>query len=227
MGYNDRVEPHWLAGGERFWYLNRGRDGSRFKLVDPERQAVGVAFDPVRLAAALSQASGKHVAPHLLPFTAIDLDGADTVRFTVDGQAWTCDLATYACVKAEPQPAAREGEVASPDGRWAAFVRDGNVWVRPVRGGDEIQLTHDGQPDYEYGHPPDSTTTAVTDRLSGKPLPALVVWSPDSRRLATHQLDQRRVRHLHLLQAAPPDDGSRPVLHSYRVPHAASMRHGR
>lgn len=216
--YNDQVEPHWLAGSERFWYLNRGREGRQFKLVDPERQTVAPAFDAVRLAAGLSVASGTPAAPQLLPFAALELDGGDRVRFTADGQAWTCDLATYTCVKAEPRVGPREGEVASPDGRWAAFVRDGNVWVRPIHGGEEVQLTEDGQPDYEYGHPPDSTTTAVTDRLSGKPLPVLVVWSPDSRRIATHHLDQRRVRHLHLVQAAPPDDGSRPVLHAYRVP---------
>ncbi len=216
--YSDRVEPRWLPGGERFWYMNPGRGGRQFKLVDPERQAVVPAFDHVRLAAGLSLGTGKHVAPHLLPFAAIEPDGEQAVRFEVDGTAWTCDLTTYACAKVQPAAAAREGEVASPDGRWAAFVRDGNVWVRPIGGGEDVQLTRDGQPDYEYGHPPDSTTTAVTDRLSGKPLPVLVVWSPDSRRLATHQLDQRRVRQLHLVQAAPPDDSSRPVLHSYRVP---------
>lgn len=229
--YNDRVEPHWLPGGERFWYANPGRDGREFKLVDPERQSAGPAFDRARLAAALSVASGKQVAPSLLPFAAIELEGGDRLRFVVRAgparadagfnvgeQAWTCDLSTYTCTKADEQPKAKAGEVASPDGRWAAFVRDHNVWVRPMQGGGEIQLTHDGEADYEYGHPPDSTTTAVTDRISGKPLPVLVLWSPDSRRLATQRLDQRHVRQLHLIQSAPPDDGSRPVLHSYRVP---------
>jgi dipeptidyl-peptidase-4 len=218
--FNDRVEPHWLPGGERFWYANRARDGRTFKLVDPERQSATPAFDRDRLAAALSVASGKHVAPNLLPFAEIEWEGADRIRFRLNAgkECWTCDLATYSCARAEERPGAREGEVASPDGRWAAFVRGGNIFVRGIPGDQEIQLTHDAEPDYEYGHPPDSTTTAVTDRLSGKPLPVLVVWSPDSRRLATHRLDQRKVRHLHLVQAAPPDDGSRPVLHSYRVP---------
>lgn len=41
-------------------------------------------------------------------------------------------------------------------------------------------------------------------------------WSPDSRRLFTTRLDERRVKELHLLQSAPPDGSARPVLHSYR-----------
>ncbi len=37
-------------------------------------------------------------------------------------------------------------------------------------------------------------------------------WSPDSRRIATHRYDERRVEQLHLVETVP---GARPRLHSY------------
>lgn len=216
--YNALVEPNWIAGGDRFWYLNHSRHGKEFVLVDPERGSREPAFDHARLAAALSAATGRHWEAGGLPFSAITWQGTDRIRFEVGEEHWDCDLAGYRLEQVTPEPAAREGELASPDGRLAAFVREGDVWVRPIGGGEEIRLTADAEPDYVYATPPDSTTTAVTDRLSGKPLPVLAVWSPDSRRLATHRLDQRKVKPLHLIQGAPPDGAKRPVLHSYRVP---------
>ena len=42
------------------------------------------------------------------------------------------------------------------------------------------------------------------------------MWSPDSSKLVTHRLDQRRVGELHLVQSAFVDGNSRPRLHSYR-----------
>ena len=104
----------------------------------------------------------------------------------------------------------------SPDGRWAVSARDANLVLRDMDSGNERPLTDDGEPHYSYGKSPDSNTFAVTARVAGIPLPPMALWSPDSRRLLTARLDERRVRDLHLLQLAPPDASARPVLHTYR-----------
>jgi hypothetical protein len=41
-------------------------------------------------------------------------------------------------------------EVRSPDGRWAAFERDENLWVRSIATGEETKLTTDGEADFGY-----------------------------------------------------------------------------
>ncbi|MGW6456049.1 DPP IV N-terminal domain-containing protein [Streptomyces sp. NPDC055078] len=107
-------------------------------------------------------------------------------------------------------------EARSPDGRWAAFCRDHDLWLRSVATGDERRLTHDGTPDRPYATNPDAAGFRITLRNLGvQALPPAAVWSPDSRRLVTHRLDQSAVLPMHLVESAPPD-GGRPALHTTR-----------
>ncbi|HET9017212.1 MAG TPA: DPP IV N-terminal domain-containing protein [Thermomicrobiaceae bacterium] len=217
--HNATVTPHWLDdGSDRFWYRRTSPEGAAFVLVDPATATREPAFDHVRLAAALSEASGRACVHTQLPFEEIRLvDGGQTLGFSVDGQGWTCDLETYACARSDWTEPAKD-ELRSPDGAWAAFTRGGNLFVREVASGREQQLTDDAEPYYDYASHPDARQSAVTDRALGKPLPPAAVWSPDSRRLLTYRLDQRSVGEMHLLQSVPPDGSFRPVLHRYRYP---------
>ena len=212
-----KVSPHYIGKTDRFWYKNEAREGKEFVFIDPALNTRQPAFDQARLAAALSTASGKAYEPMKLPF--------DTFEFTRDGKAiqfdiektrWTCDLGTYACTKSDAPKAKDEGESLSPDGRWAAFVKDHNLYARPTAGGAEIQLTADGETYYDYGTETEQSTSAVTVRLSGKKQPPVLLWSPDSKKILTHKLDQRKVEPLYLLQSAPPQGFGRPALHAYR-----------
>lgn len=118
---------------------------------------------------------------------------------------------------AAPSPPA-PGRLRAPDGSRDLLVRDGNLFVAPAGSDDATALTYDGAPDHDYAGSPDTTTTAVTTRRSGIPQPPVALWSPDSRKVLTHRLDQRQVGALHLVQAVPPDGGLRPVLYSYHSP---------
>src|SRR4051794_40753841 len=61
------VRPHWLPGGDRFWYRRDGRDGSRtFVLVDAAKGTRRPAFDHIRLAEALGKTLGKPQKPNRL-----------------------------------------------------------------------------------------------------------------------------------------------------------------
>jgi dipeptidyl aminopeptidase/acylaminoacyl peptidase len=102
-------------------------------------------------------------------------------------------------------------EVRSPDGRWVAFARDHNLWVRSLETGQEQRLSDDGEPFYGYAVN-DYCCNQVTAPRAGRGRRPILVWSPDSRRIATHRLDQRHVAELHLLETAK----GRPVLHTYR-----------
>jgi dipeptidyl aminopeptidase/acylaminoacyl peptidase len=212
------VEPSWIAQSDHFWYRVRTREGAQFVLVDPEAGTRAPAFDHVRLAAALSAASGKPYEHTRLPFKRIAFsEDRGKLHFDADERHWECDLATYECVAIERSALPGDDALRSPDGRWDAFARDHNLWVRAVESGEERQLTHDGEPYYDYASRPEGRTTAVTERVTGKRTPPSAVWSPDGRKLVTHRLDQRQVRELHLLQAVNAD-GARPKLHSYRMP---------
>jgi dipeptidyl aminopeptidase/acylaminoacyl peptidase len=70
------------------------------------------------------------------------------------------------------------------------FVRDWNLWVRDVASGSEKQLTRDGAK--WNGYATDNAGWASSDR-------AMVQWSPDSRRVATQQQDERNVGEMYLV----------------------------
>ena len=80
--------------------------------------------------------------------------------------------------------------VESPDGRLAAFIRDWNLWVRDTATGVETPLTTDGTTD--YGYATDNAGWTHSDR-------PILVWSPDSNRIATFRQDQRRTSEMVLV----------------------------
>ena len=106
-----------------------------------------------------------------------------------------CDLPPCkAAEREEPGAAAavRRGRYAetSPDGK-TAFIRDWNLWVRDVATGKETQLTTDGVKD--FGYATDNAGWTRSDR-------PILRWSPDSKKIATFQQDQRGVGEMYLVE---------------------------
>jgi dipeptidyl-peptidase 4 len=201
--YGGEVRPNWMAG-DRFWYRVRRERGAEFVLVDAAKGASGPAFDHARLASALSKAAGKTYEAGKLPFEQIELaEDGSAVSFTVESRKWKCTLADYQCVgepdpgKAAPgatpqrgrAPAASDARV-SPDKKKAAFLKDYNLWIRDVATGAETQLTTDGVKD--FGYATDNAGWTKSDR-------AIVLWSPDSKKIATFQQDQRGTGEMYLV----------------------------
>jgi dipeptidyl-peptidase-4 len=210
---DDAVQPHWIEGAsDRFWFRNRTDHGYEFVVVDAGTGARRPAFDHARLAAALSVASDTSVDPRKLSFREIRfVDGERAVRFsTGKGKQWRCDLTTYACVGPDTNPVYRVTEVPSPDGKWVAFTRNDNLWVRELANGHETQLTTDAEPDFGYAKPTGccQQVTVTLDKRDQRPV---LVWSPDSRRIATYKMDERGVRRMYLLETKSPAA----ILHSY------------
>jgi dipeptidyl-peptidase-4 len=95
---------------------------------------------------------------------------------------------------AAPVRAADPSGAASPDGKLVAFIREDNLWARDVASGKEMQLTTDGVED--FGYATDNTGWQHTNH-------PIVLWSPDSRRIATFQQDQRGVGEMYLIKTQP------------------------
>jgi len=209
---NERVRPNWIGASDRFWYVRELADGREIVLVDPAGPRRGPAFDHDRLAAALSAALDRPIEAHRLPIDGLRLSGnADTVVLEVDRRQWRCDLTAYRCARQERQ------EGSSPDGKWIAFVRDHDLYVRSVESGREVRLTDDGERDRAYATPVPSPTLMVRERTETPAMDPLVFWSPDSRRLATYRIDTRGAGTLSMVQHAPPDR-VRPRHYTYFYP---------
>ena len=210
---DDAVVPHWTAG-DRFWYRNRGSKGYEFLVVDAATGAKRSLFDAARLASELSQRADTAYDPAKLPFRDITLtaDGR-VIHFEVPKKRWwSCDIVAYRCTGPDSTPPSKPSEVKSPDGKWVAFERGGNLYLRAGSGVAESPLTTDGTPDYGYGLANIGCCQQVTNVRNKTELRPYVLWSADSKRLITHKWDQRNVRQMHLLETKNPG----PILHSYR-----------
>jgi dipeptidyl aminopeptidase/acylaminoacyl peptidase len=204
--FGTAVRPSWLSG-DRFWYRNSIPDGAEFVLVDPARRTRARAFDHERLAAALSRAADTAYGAFGLPFTQIEFstDGR-SIAFDARGRRWSCDVQGAQCTGGPGRAdEARRNAVVSPDGRRAAFVRDDNLWVRDLTSGAEQQLTTDGARDFGY-----ATNNAGWVK-SDMPV---VVWSPDSRKIATFQHDGRAAGEMYLVETRV----GHPVLQQWKYP---------
>ena len=99
--------------------------------------------------------------------------------------------AAGAPVRPAPRAGGRPPEHVSPDGKTAAFIRDWNLWVRDVATNKETQVTTDGVKD--FGYATDNAGWIHSDR-------AILTWSPDSKKMATFQQDQRNVGEMYLVK---------------------------
>lgn len=81
-------------------------------------------------------------------------------------------------------------EVLSPDGKKAILIKDYNLYVKDIASGKLTQLTTDGIKDYGY----------ATDNAGWKHSDAPILrWSPDSKKIATFQQDQRNSKDMYLV----------------------------
>jgi dipeptidyl-peptidase-4 len=192
--------PNWTADG-RVWYRDNGAAGTSFILIDPVKKTKGRAFDQGKMAVALKPyaRNGAAVDPDHLPVQTFLLSDDDkTVTVFAFGRRLVCDLSGDGVCTAPEQPASASGgrrrrngggiEV-SPDGSKAVFIRDWNLFVRDTATGKETQLTSDGVKD--YGYATDNAGWTHSDN-------PILVWSPDSKRIATFQQDQRKTGELYL-----------------------------
>ncbi|HEV8346690.1 MAG TPA: DPP IV N-terminal domain-containing protein, partial [Vicinamibacterales bacterium] len=101
--------------------------------------------------------------------------------------------------------ASQRRDVPSPDGKRSAFIRDWNLWIRDVASGKETALTTDGVKD--FGYATDNAGWTKSDR-------AILVWSPNSKKIATFQQDQRNVGEMYLVDTKV----GHPTLQAWKYP---------
>lgn len=181
------IRPTWLANG-RFWYRTTVPAGSAFFMIDPVRRTRAAVFDQTRLAAALNAATGGRATGEQLPFQTFELSkDSRSITVTVQQRRWSCDLQIYSCSAEDTLPSSRRAppnSSTSPDGRYAAYIRDHNLWARELSTGQDFPLTSDGVAG--FGYATDNAGWIHSDR-------PVLTWSPDSRRIATFQHDGRGV----------------------------------
>ena len=219
--------PSAPEGGDRFWYRDTANGNTTFMLIDAAKNTKAPAFDHALMANALNAAGIRNASATSLPITDLSYANSNnTIVVTVRGERYGCAMAaSYNCIKELIPPAHQQGAqpavsatgtggnagmatnpataaplrpgrdeaVVSPDGKKAAFIRDWNLWIRDIATGEEKPLTTDGTTN--YGYATDNAGWTHSNR-------AVLVWSPDSKKIATFQQDQRKTGMMYLVSTA-------------------------
>ena len=209
---NALIFPVWIKNSNCFWYQRNTATGKEIRLVNAELASNTPAFNHSALADALAQASGEQVDANNLPVN--DLNGQRsatmemtlqpvTLTFSAFGKRWKYFEDTEQIIEVEPFP---NDYLLSPDGSKAVFRRDYNLWLKDLVTFEERALTTDGEQFYQYAIPGSVFDNSAFVNLLG----LQAVWSGDSQRLFTVQLDQRDVKSVAVVSHVPADGSLRP-----------------
>lgn len=101
----------------------------------------------------------------------------------------------------------------SPDGRYACFIRDYDIWLKVRASGAERPLTSGGRKDRFFGQESQANLSILSYRRCPRPAG---LWSWDSRWFLTIRVDEQEVPDSIVAQYAVP--ARRPILHRYKYP---------
>ena len=204
--YHSDVNPHWVTGTSSFWYLQRTPQGNEYLLVDADRQIRRPLFVRDSLAVQLQQSLGRRVDARNLPLDKGNLEASlDVFRFVCDGYNWRYEIAANRLTREGKVPPRRKGRhwmetddekgwgpVTSPDGKYEAYIKNDNIFVRDKANGRERQLSQDGTLSNYYS--------------------SYIQWSPDSRKVLSCRIRPVQKRYVYYVESSPRDQ-LQPKLH--------------
>jgi dipeptidyl-peptidase 4 len=108
------------------------------------------------------------------------------IIFDSAGQLWLYDLGTATAVQFTSAPDPNGDPKFSPDGSHLAYTRKHNLFVRPVNGKGEKQLTHDTAEDQFNG----DIDWVYAEELAVR---SNYFWSPDNKEIVFLHMDESKV----------------------------------
>ena len=200
------VVPHWVDQTSAFWYVRQTEKGKEYVKVDAASKKRTALFDQQKMAAALTEKAGREINAYNLPLQNCRLNiSLDTLRFQLDGKFWAYSIKNNRLLDEGAIPSRgkerhwmevddeKEGSpVTSPDGKWTAFIKNDNVYVREVATGKEKQLSQDGTLSNYYS--------------------SYIQWSPDSKSVVSCRIRPVEKRYVYYVESSPADQ-AQPKLH--------------
>ena len=181
------LRQYWQAG-DRLVYRKSVAGGSEILIADSLTGRKTTVFDPINLANAIGEITGDNPDSADLDLRNLEVsENLDVLSFTYEGDDYRLETAEFSLQKLQEAP---PNEFLSPDESKAAFIRDHNLWLRDTLTDAVTQLTFDGVENYGY-----ATNNAGWLRDDGP----VLLWSPDSQKIATFRHDSRKVGDMYLV----------------------------
>ena len=206
--YYSGVSPRWIGDTHTFWYVRHTPEGDCYVKVDADKQIRSDLFNHNKLATVLGKSIGREVDSKKLNLQRVEVNNRmDTLRFQYDGKNFT-----YAIKKNRLEDKGRihypqrgrqrhwmevDDEkggrpVISPDGKYEAFIKNDNIYIRNRANGHERALSIDGTLGNYYS--------------------SYIQWSPDSRYVVSARSRPVEKRYVYYVESSPKDQ-LQPKLH--------------
>lgn len=200
--YSINIQPTWLPESHNFWYVNFTGKGKEFLMVNTDKNTKTVAFDHEKLAKKISEVTGKKELPYKLPISFVTFSkDQKSVEFVIDTVKWKYTISENSLKKVERIKDKsnkdaywgdeegvddRKGKpIISPDKTLEAFIKNFNVYIREIKTKKETQLSYDGSEGDYYS--------------------TWLIWSPDSKKLATCKVRANTKHIINFIRSSPTD----------------------
>ena len=204
--YYNNVTPQWIDGTHSFWYVRNTPNGKMYVTVNADNKIRKDMFDHNKLAASLTSKTNFEVKPEAINLDRLRLNRSlDTLYFVFNGQRWMYSikkniLANQGTLPVPPKrphwmvtdDEKKAAPVMSPDGKYMAFIKNHNVYVKEIISGKEKQLSIDGTLSNYYS--------------------AYIRWSPDSKKVTSCKIRPIEKRYVYYVESSPKDQ-LQPKLH--------------
>lgn len=155
------LENRWTQPTDLYWINTDGQRVKYFTLAAGEKRTIGSYATHVWL---FTDANGKALAAY-------------------EATAGAC-AAVFTGQSPKLPPARRSPEI-SPDGKWRLITQSSNLWMHPVEGGANVQLSTDGKFGDDYNGP--------------------LLWSPDGKYASAVRTEDGERHIVSFVRSSPPD----------------------
>ena len=219
--FRRKVEPNWATDGKRLWYRIEVKPREfEFVIADAASGTREPAFDNDDLAEKLADMTKETVNAERLPFQQLTIvDNEDAIEFSAFSGFWKYDRSNKQLSRLrDVEPSNQKGEKQdsrrqrgnsrnnrashqgrkSPNGKWVAFVKDHELYVRSEDAEDAnaVKLGNAAPDDDWY-----------SDRH--------ISWSPDSKKVVALRTRQGQRHDVSFVESSPKDQ-LQPKLHTHQ-----------
>ena len=213
--FNLKTKINWFKDGTGLWFIDYSKNKKTYKLVDFKNTKVVDLFNHNKMASALTEFSEKLIKENQLSLSNIKKKEKGNLEFKFEDKSYILNLKSYQLTLQEEKPKEEKNpfEAKSPDGKWIAYTKDYNLFIKSIESSKKFQLSTEGKRGYEY-----ATRYDWYDKMEGengeRPKRFFMNWSEDSNWIATNIIDTRNAEKMYMLDHSI-DSLYKPKLLSY------------
>lgn len=207
------IRPNWFPDSTGFWFEQHSPIGKKYQQFLIKDLKTTPLFDHQKVTNLLNELGKDSLKANDLSLRSLVYKNRDTLKFIYKDKHYLLSRKDQQLYETDSPKKKNPLASLSPDGKWLAYTKNYNLFIKSTETEQEYQLSTKGEKLYEYG-----SYVGWADIMEGengaRPANFQVNWSPDSKYLQTSICDLRYADKMYLLDWSV-DTLFRPRLLSY------------